>query len=440
MRFTERHDVRSWGRVIRGPQRVGSPRFRDQVPATVSGAPAGSLLAVGGLRSYGDSVLNTGGGLIDMTGLDRLIAFDAASGVLRAEAGVTLDQILRWAVPLGYFAPVTPGTRFVTLGGAIANDVHGKNHHRAGTFGRHVRRLRLVRSDGAAEIAPDSNHELFAATVGGLGLTGVIEWAELQLQPIASAFVDAEVVPYADLAEFWRLAEASVASHEHTVAWIDCTATAAQTGRGVFMRANWSPDGGCAVSPAPRRLNVPLDAPSGLLNARTLGLFNRLYALRRSQQAGRRREPYAAFFYPLDSIGGWNRLYGRDGFWQYQCVVPPPAMRDAVAELLGEIALSGEGSFLAVLKTFGDIASPGLMSFPMPGATLALDFPNRGESTLRLLDRLDQVVKAAGGRLYAAKDGRIPRDVWTAGYPNLDRFTANLDPAFASDFWRRVSR
>ncbi|MHB1217864.1 MAG: FAD-binding oxidoreductase [Alphaproteobacteria bacterium] len=434
-----RHDAMSWGRVARTPQRVASPRFVDDLPALVAARPDGTVLPVGRRRSYGDSALNSGGGLIAMTGLDRFIAIDAKAGTLRAEAGITLAEIARRTVPLGFFVPVMPGTGFVTLGGAIANDVHGKNHHRAGTFGRHVLRLGLLRGDGARiEAGPDMNADLFAATVGGLGLTGVIEWAEIGLPPIPSGWLDVERLAFDNLDAFWPLAEASVASHENTVSWIDATANGRRAGRGIFFRANWRHDAE-PVDEGAARVRVPFEAPNWLLNGVTTGAFNRLYDIVQKRKASPRRESFATFFNPLDGIADWNRLYGRHGLWQYQCVVPPAAMKHATAALLREIVHGGLGSVLAVLKTFGAIASPGLLSFPMEGATLTLDFPNRGEDVLRLFSRFDAVVREAGGRLYAAKDGRVPKEMWAAGYPELARFARHVDPAFASDFWRRVA-
>ncbi len=435
--YALRSDAMPWGRVVRTPQHVASPRFRDALPALVAARP-GTVLPVGCRRSYGDSALNSAGGVIAMTALDRFITLDAKAGTLRAEAGITLAEIARRVVPLGFFVPVMPGTGVVTLGGAIANDVHGKNHHRAGTFGRHVRRLGLLRGDGARiELGPDINADLFAATVGGLGLTGVIEWAEIALLPVPGGWLDVERVPFDTLDAFWPLAETSVASHENTVAWIDATANAGRSGRGIFIRANWRGDAEPVLEGGAR--SVPCEAPAWLINGAVTGAFNRLYDVVQRRKAGPRRESYVSFFNPLDGIAHWNRLYGNRGLWQYQCVVPPAAMKDAVTAMLADIVRGGLSSPLAVLKTFGGAASPGLLSFPMEGATLTLDFPNRGEDVLRLFARFDAIVREAGGRLYAAKDGRMPKEMWTAGYPALARFTPHIDPAFASDFWRRVA-
>lgn len=437
MTFFPRDDALSWGRVIRRTQQVAFPGFREELPQLLSGS--GTVLPVGLRRSYGDSVMNSEGRTISMAGLDRFMALDTATGILRAEAGVTLGEIMRRVVPHGFFAPVTPGTRFVTVGGAIANDVHGKNHHRAGTFGRHVLSFGLLRHEGEAITATAEDCDgLFGATIGGLGLTGLIEWAEIKLQRIRSSFLDVEIVPYGNLSEFWDIADASNTSHEHTVAWIDCTTGGSRAGRGIFSRANWSSEGGLVPHDDKKRLNVPMDAPNGLLNRVTVGAFNQLYHAAQRRKAGSLRQHYSQFFHPLDGIANWNRLYGRRGFWQYQCVIPKQSMKDAVAALLGAIIASGQASFLTVLKTFGDLQSPGLLSFPMEGATLALDFCNRGTANLALFAKLDAIVSDANGRLYGAKDGRIPKDMWAKGYPELERFLPYADPNFSSDFWRRV--
>src|SRR5262249_54160150 len=241
--FVARADVLSWGRVTRKPQRVACPRFRSELPSLIGDAGAGGKLSIGLRRSYGDSCLNSAGALIDMCGLDRFMLFDPETGILRAEAGVSFSDMLRLVVPKGWFAPTTPGTRFVTLGGALANDVHGKNHHGAGSFGRHVRSFGLVRSDrGPLTVTPDGDPALFSSTIGGIGLTGVIEWVELQLLPIGGSYLAVETVPYDRLDEFWPLVEES-SSFEHTVAWIDCTSGGNRSGRGILSRANWIVDG-----------------------------------------------------------------------------------------------------------------------------------------------------------------------------------------------------
>jgi L-gulonolactone oxidase len=437
--FLERSDVVSWGRVSRGAQRVARPGFRDELSDLAARAGDESLLAIGLRRSYGDSCLNGGGALVDMSGLDRFIAFDAATGVLRAEAGASLSEILRLVVPKGWFPPTTPGTRFVTLGGVVANDVHGKNHHGAGSIGRHVRAFGLLRSDrGRLTVTPESDPALFASTIGGLGLTGLIEWVELQLVKVGGAYLDVEIVPYDNLDAFWSLADESARSFEHTVAWIDCTAGGAGTGRGIFSRANWIDDGAYDLHADKSWKRIPLEAPGFALNRFTVGAFNRLYHRVNSAKAGTNRQHYAPFFYPLDAVHDWNRLYGRRGMLQYQCVIPRENQRDAIAEMLRVIAASGQASFLAVLKTFGDLPSPGVLSFPRPGATLALDFPFRGETTLNLLARLDAMVREANGALYPAKDGRMSREMFRRSFPRWEQLLT--DPALNSDFWTRVAQ
>ena len=437
--FVERSDVVSWGRVSRGVQRVARPGFRDELSGLPSHAGDESLLAIGLRRSYGDSCLNRAGAVVDMRGLDRFIAFDAATGVLRAEAGASLSEILRLVVPKGWFPPTTPGTRFVTLGGVVANDVHGKNHHGAGSIGRHVRAFGLLRSDrGALTVTPESDPALFASTIGGLGLTGVIEWVELQLVKIGGAHLDVEIVPYDNLDAFWSLADESARSFEHTVAWIDCTAGGAETGRGIFSRANWIDDGAYDLHDDKSWKRIPLEAPGFALNRFTVGAFNKLYHRVNSAKAGTNRQHYAPFFYPLDAVHDWNRLYGRRGMLQYQCVIPRESQRDAIAEMLRVIAASGQASFLAVLKTFGDLPSPGVLSFPRPGATLALDFPFRGETTLNLLARLDAMVREANGALYPAKDGRMSCEMFRRSFPRWEQLLK--DPALNSDFWTRVAQ
>jgi FAD/FMN-containing dehydrogenase len=426
--------VGSWGRLAAPAHRVLSPRDPQALLRDLQGA-VGPGLARGMGRSYGDVALNPGGTLWDTTGLDHLLHFDAASGRLCCEAGASLGEIQRFALPKGWMLPVTPGTQQVSVGGAIANDVHGKNHHGQGSFGEHVRRLVLLRSDGQPlECGPDRAPAWFAATVGGLGLTGVIVLAELQLRRVPGPWLDTETCPHANLDEFFDLSTHSAPEWEYTVSWIDCLAS--DSGRGLFMRARCARDQS-GKEPVPRARSLPFVPPLSLVNRLSLRPFNLAYRqLKRWPR--RRRSHYAAYLYPLDHIRHWNRLYGPHGFYQYQCVVPVNVQRDAMQALLRTVAASGQGSFLAVLKTFGACRSPGLLSFPLPGATLALDFPNRGEPTLALFARLDAIVREAGGRLYAAKDARMPRDLFEAGYPRLPEFLAFRDPAIGSALSRRL--
>jgi FAD/FMN-containing dehydrogenase len=425
----------SWGRVFRPTQRVLGMRDRTEplpLPAE------GFVLPYGVGRSYGDSCLNDGNALIRARDLDRLIAFDAESRTLRCEAGVTLAEIVEFALPRGFFLPVTPGTKFVTLGGAIANDVHGKNHHRAGSIGHHVPRFELLRSDGSRVVCSAAeNAELYSATIGGLGLTGLITWAEIVLMPVAGAWVRQRAVRFESLAEFFRHSEPLEREHAYVVAWLDCARRG--TTRGVIFAGDHAVN--TEAPPRRSRRSLPLQPPFSLVNGLTLRAFNELYF--RMPRDGR-EEPalvsYDPFFYPLDGIERWNRLYGPNGFFQYQCVVPEgDAGRQALAALLERIAASGQGSFLSVLKRFGTMASVGMMSFPRPGYTLALDFPNQGSATRTLLDGLDTIVMQAGGRVYIAKDSRMSPAAFRAFYPQWESFIAYVDPRFSSSFWRRVT-
>jgi L-gulonolactone oxidase len=419
---------------------MARPRFRDVIPALMAARGKRSVLPVGLGRSYGDTVLNTGGCLIGMTSINRVIAFDCNNGVLRADAGLSLDDALRIIVPRGWFLCTTPGTRFVTLGGAVANDVHGKNHHVAGAFGRSVRRLGLIRSDGSRlELDRQTGGELLRATIGGLGLTGVIDWLEIDLTRIPSSELLVEYIPFGNIRGFFELARQAGEGYEHTVAWIDCANRGRALGRGIFQRANWAAEGALVPHAMKLKASMPIDAPSMILNSFTVRAFNSVYWHAQKLRPPRQRCHYASVFYPLDVIGHWNRLYGRRGFYQYQCMVPPQTAEPAVTELVRQIAKAGAGSFLAILKTFGPLTSPGMLSFAHEGATLALDFANNGAATTALLARLDDVVIEAKGRLYAAKDGRMPAKMFRAGYPEHVEFAHHVDRAFSSDFWRRVS-
>jgi len=429
-----RNRYQSWGCYPPAEHEVHFLRWRHE---DLSEAES-PMLPFGNGRSYGDSCLNDGGVLLDARGLDRLISFDAERGILVCEAGVLLAEILELVVPAGWFLPVSPGTKFVTVGGAIANDVHGKNHHRAGSFGCHIRQLELLRSDGSRRRCSRSeNADWFSATIGGLGLTGVIVWAELQLLRVAGPGMDVETIRFANLAGFFDLTAESDAAFAYTVAWVDCASRGRALGRGIFTRSNHSSEDQPEVSAPGGGFAVPIELPVALVGDTVVRTFNAWYY--RRPRTRRRRVHYDSFLYPLDRVRNWNRIYGRRGFFQYQCVVGPAGGREAVAELLSRIATAGGGSFLAVLKMFGSIPSPGLLSFPRPGVTLALDFPNRGARTTRLLERLDEVVRASGGAVYPAKDARMSAESFRQYFPEWRAFCAYLDPCFSSSFWRRVA-
>lgn len=431
----------SWGRYPKVEQDASRLEWRsDALP--LAEFAENNFLPFGNGRSYGDVCLNADGALLDCRGLDRFIDFNKETGVLRCESGVLLSEVLELCVPQGWFLPATPGTQYVTLGGAIANDVHGKNHHKEGTFGRHVRCFELLRSDESRIIcSPSENEDYFKATIGGLGLTGVITWVEIQLQAVKSALVDQETIRYSNLDEFFTLAGESDNEYEYTVAWLDCLAKGKNLGRGLFTRGNHADTPMSAAPQAAKggHLSFPVDPPISLVNGLSVKAFNAAYY--RKQRAARVSEQvhYRPFFYPLDAIQNWNRMYGSKGFLQYQCVVPVEQMKEAVREILERIGQAGLGSFLVVLKLFGDKQSPGLLSFPMPGATLALDFPNQGSKTFSLLDQLDQVTHSAGGRVYPCKDARMRPEDFQKAYPSWRTIEQYRDPNISSSFWRRVT-
>jgi FAD/FMN-containing dehydrogenase len=420
--------LESWGRYPLARQAAVSVQWRsDPLPRV-----HGTLLPFGQGRSYGDCCLNEGGTLLATSRLDRFIEFDPGSGVLRCEAGARLGEILAFAVPRGWFLPVLPGTRFVSVGGAIANDIHGKNHFRAGTFGRHVRRLELLRSTGERTVcSPELDAGLFAATVAGLGLTGLVTWAELQLRPVEGPFIDAETLPFRGLDEFFALDADSSERFEYTVAWIDPRPHGL---RGLYFRGDHSAQPGKAPVPG-EPAAFPFDLPEVAVSGPSVAAFNLLYYARGRLRRGGKVMGYAPFFFPLDAVGRWNRLYGKRGFLQFQCVVQD---RAAVRALLDRVASSRLRPALGVLKTFGDVSSPGMLSFPRPGATLALDFPNRGAPTFALYEALESIVREAAGALYPAKDARMTPETFAAAYPRAAEFERHVDPAFSSSFWRRV--
>lgn len=433
--------LHSWGRHPRHPQTPHQVHWRSELPGKLAQlrSTAGSTLAYGNGRSYGDSCLALSDHVIAMRPLDRVIAADWEHGWLAVEAGMTLGEVLDLSVPRGWFLPVTPGTRFVTVGGAIANDVHGKNHHRRGSFGCHVHRIGLLRSrEGRLSCTRDEHPELYAATIGGLGLTGVMEWAEIRLAPIRSSMIDCFVQRFDSLAEFFSLSAELDPLHEFSVAWIDGLAAGSAAGRGVYFAGDFASDG--ALSTRSRASpGIPFVPPVSLVNRLSVRLFNSVYWRRHPARRSRQRVHYEPFFYPLDGILNWNRIYGRRGMQQYQCVIPPAAAEPAMHEFLWIVASAREASFLAVLKQLGPATSPGLLSFPRPGVTLALDFPNSAGLQDGLFRTLDAIVRDAGGRLYPAKDAHMSPEDFRRGYPAWQQLEVLRDPALNSRFWQRVT-
>jgi FAD/FMN-containing dehydrogenase len=431
-----RNDLRSWNRIPAvAHARVIGLNDRD-APLERLGE-GDTRIAFGNGRSYGDVCLNPGQTALLTRGLDKFMAFDRQTGELTCEGGVLLAEVLALTAPMGWFLPVTPGTRFATIGGAIANDVHGKNHHVAGSFGDHVVEFELLRSnDERLRCNSQENPELFAATIGGLGLTGLIVWATIKLMPVANAFMTTEARKFSTLDQFWALNEEAERDWPYTVSWIDC---ASRAGRGILFSGAHAPAQSGLPGWKESGRTFPVDPPISLVNSLSLRAFNFAY-YRRPLPRGKSLVHFTPYFYPLDSIRQWNRIYGRKGFFQYQCVLPRAAAKHGVAALIGAISTSGTGSFLAVLKTFGERAGRGLLSFPRPGATLALDFPNQGELTLKLFARLDSIVREAGGALYPAKDARMPGEMFRLSFPGWQEFASFVDPGFSSGFWRRVTQ
>ena len=421
------------------PRAIGA----DEAIALLKGGQAkpASLLAYGNGRSYGDSCQNEAGAVVDMRSLNRIHAFNAETGVLKADAGVLLSDIIAHAAPYGFFPAVVPGTQFVTLGGAIANDVHGKNHHRRGTFGCHVESFTLLRSDGKTHrCSATDNTRLFAATIGGMGLTGLILSASIRLMRVHSLDIVEKATPFRDLCEFFDLAEAADQANEYAVAWIDQLAGGRNSGRGLLLSGNHAEHGSHAASCVGGNFSVPVQPPFNVLNRPFLTAFNAAYRWRKSRATVPRQAGYQGFFFPLDGVRDWNRLYGPKGLFQHQSVVPEETAREAVPALLAAARQAGQGSFLTVLKRFGSIRSPALLSFPRPGYTLTLDFPNRGAATLTLLRELDRITVEAGGAVNPYKDARMGAEIFASSFPEWQRLEALRDHAFMSDFWARTAK
>lgn len=401
-----------------------------------------TVLPYGNGRSYGDVALNDGGSIIQTQQLNHLISFDTSTGVICCEAGTLLTDIIQAGLPKGWFLPVTPGTQYVTIAGALANDVHGKNHYSSGTLGNHVLSFDLLRSDGTLyHCSPQTNHDLFKASIGGLGLTGLITTVTLQLQAVNSDCMDVENIPFANIDEGLELFSNHESSSTYSVAWIDCLATGAQLGRGILTLGEHSSNSSKCHKPT-KKLSVPFNFPGFALNKWSVKAFNTLYYSRGAAKHGTGTTDLYSYFYPLDSLLNWNRIYGRQGFFQHQSVIPISSDYShlkTIRKMLNTIANSGNASFLVVLKTFGDKRSPGMLSFPRRGITLALDFPNKGPATLELLSQLDEMTISAGGRIYPAKDARMSADTFQQGFPEWQQFSTYIDPKFSSSFWRRVT-
>lgn len=422
--------VSGWGRFPVVETDLLRPRSFDAVADAVV---AGSV-ARGNGRAYGDAAIGAGR-TIAMTGFDRVRSFDPATGCIRLEAGVLLSDLIDTFGPRGFLPFVVPGTRLVSVGGAIAADVHGKNHHCEGGFGRYVDSILLRTGKGETiEVSREQNPDAFFATVGGMGLTGVILEATMRLRTVETGWIRERVISASDLDAAMRALDAGDAA-TYSVAWIDCVARGRDLGRSlIYLGEHARADelaGGAVAFPVGKDpgLAIPVDLPSMTLNRYSIRAFNELYYRMGARRAGGDHVvSLYPYFFPLDSIADWNRIYGRRGFLQHQCVIPELRAREVLADILDRVARRGDASLLAVLKKLGQ--GDGILSFPLPGYTLALDFPMKGD-ILPFLDEIDRLVVAAGGRLYLAKDARQSRATFEAGYPALARFNAirkSLDP------------
>jgi len=438
-----------WGRYPVCEAEVYRPESLGELSEIVARTDS-HVLARGAGRAYGDAALceRRAGRVIDLTRLNRMLGFDAGSGVLRCEAGVTLAEIIDTFLPRGFFLPVTPGTKWVTVGGSIAADVHGKNHHRDSSLSAHVTAIELMIASGELKrCSREENSDLFWATVGGMGLTGVIVEAEVRLVSIESAYIDCQTLRAANADAAFEAIEAGDPNYRYSVAWIDCATTGAGLGRSVITQGNFAhkdqldakrKQQPLALTPGLRAW-LPFDLPRFVLSRLTIRGFNSaLFAAHK--RAARGLSGYDSFFYPLDAIRSWHRMYGRRGFVQYQCVWPMGESRAGLIETVEAIARAGRGSFLTVLKKFGP--QEGVLSFPMPGYTLTLDFPV-DEGLFDFLDGLDTMVLKRGGRVYLAKDARMKPHTMQAMYPNLRQWLetkASIDPKalFSSSLSRRL--
>jgi FAD/FMN-containing dehydrogenase len=429
----------SWGRYPKHNAKVIPLHWRDDFPRVAAGLHNGAL-PVGMGRSYGDVCLLEGGNLLQTTGMNRLIDFNPETGVLTAESGITLAQILDFAVPRGFFLPVSPGTKYVTLGGAIANDVHGKNHEVAGSFGNHVPCFELVRSDGTRRLcSATENPDWYAATIGGMGLTGLITWAQLRLKPIVSRLIDYEGIQFHGIDEFLDLKQ-RYKHVEYNVSWLDCVSTGKNFARGIFMPGDHSKVP-AELSPSPEpKLIFPFEAPGFALNRTTVSMFNTVFFHKQMKPHVKTMQDYEPFFYPLDKVLRWNRMYGKNGLVQFQYAIPWEHAKEGTIAILHEIAKSGLASFLAVLKAFGEIPSLGMMSFPYAGIMFALDFPIKADLTFPLMRRLGDMTLEFGGRLYPAKDAAMTASQFQAFYPKWQQFAQYRDPMLTSSFWERVTQ
>ena len=436
--------ISGWGRYpVQSCELERPERYADLRPTT------DTLIARGQGRSYGDASLNENGRVLLTERIDRMLELDVKKGILKAEAGATLADILPVIVKQGWFLPVTPGTKFVSLGGCVAADVHGKNHHHDGSFGAHVLSIILLLADGNYKTcSATENSDIFWATVGGMGLTGIIAEVTLKLISISTSKMIVQHHAADNLKQLFQILQDPALDDQYSVAWIDCLASGSQLGRGIAMFGHHASNSEYAsatplANKAKRSLTLPFNFPSWVLNPLSISLFNKLYYKMQAKKKARFLTDYDSYFYPLDSLGHWNRMYGKRGFVQYQCVIPDATAFEGMTALLKELSGSRRSSFLAVLKRFGE-QGKGTLSFPMLGYTLALDLPIRDKGLFSLLDKLDHIVLQHGGRIYLAKDARLSAESFQIMYPRYAEWLnikSAIDPKnrFSSSLSRRLN-
>jgi decaprenylphospho-beta-D-ribofuranose 2-oxidase len=417
-------ELSGWGRALAAEVRAWRPERAPGLQEAFRADREDGVIVYAGGRSYGDAPLNSGGDVIMTERLDRILAADWDSGEVVCESGVTIGDLMGVALSHGFIVPVSPGTGFATVGGGLANDVHGKNQHRHGSFGDHVQWVDLMLPSGEVKrITPESDPDLFNATVGGIGLTGIMIAMSIKLRPVKSNAVLMREKKARNLDEFLAMQEEAREKHAYVVGWIDATARGGSLGRGIMESADDSQ--GETNIPMGARKRMPVEMPGFAMNRVSIGLFNALYYHRLPFGGRERQVPVTQFLYPLDTIEDWNRLYGKRGFYQFQCALPQAESPVGLRKLMEAISDAGTGSFLAVLKGMGRWGR-GHLSFPMPGFTLALDFPSK-PGVIELLGKLERITLDHGGRIYLAKDGAMQADSFAQMYPKLDGFRAVLD-------------
>jgi|TARA_B110000305_G_scaffold237154_1_gene299861 FAD/FMN-containing dehydrogenase len=423
----------SWGNTSKSTHEIHNLFDKESSKKLIARNMNGIVYGMG--RSYGDVCLNPGGIAWKNSSLDKLLSLDEKLGILECESGVTLKFLQEFLIPKGWMLPVSPGTQYVSVGGAVANDIHGKNHHQSGSFGTHVLEITLLRSSGESIIcSQNTNKDWFEATIGGIGLTGIIYSCKIQLRKIHGPWLETESIPFHNLEGFFELSDSSETNWEYTAAWIDCMSKGDT--RGIFERGRH-----ISISKEFKKkvIKFPFTPPFSLVNKLSLRLFNPLYFFYKKTFSGKKRiQHYTKFLHPLDNILHWNKMYGPRGFYQFQCVIPLDNRKEIITKILRLISESQSGSFLAVLKTFSNFEPEGLLSFAEPGVTLALDFPNQGKKTKKLFHDLEAIVKSSKGKIYLAKDLLMTRETFESSYPGLNTFKKFRDINLSSQMSKRL--